>query len=455
MLKRNYRITKNGKILIFQILIFLIGSGYGLVWKVHTCNKKWDNLIFGVKENGLYLSNRSIREDEDLIKSNYINKLLKKTTKIVANNKIYILENSKLIKKYSIKTVVNKSGDENKKISFGEKDKFLEKGIKNPYNVVFDYDEGYIKECIKVIEKDFNRQCENASVHSINSGNIEISPDIKGCKVNASKLEEKIKKTISYENRKNNTVKVPIIESKAAITADKISCINAKISSFTTNFSSSSCERINNIELSTKLINGKLLMPNEVFSFNDCVGERTKDRGFMMAPIIVGDKVDCGIGGGICQVSSTLYNVVLRAGLKPIKITHHTVPSSYVELGLDATVNWDDIDFKFKNTLNYPIYIEAYTHDKNLYINAYSNLSLLNEKYVILSNVYETIYPVTKTIENPNLPKGQSLSLQQAHNGYKVKVIRNKYKNEKLIASEIISDEEYSPIPGIIEVGQK
>ena len=108
-----------------------------------------------------------------------------------------------------------------------------------------------------------------------------------------------------------------MITSKADVTAEKLKGINAKISTFGTNYGSiSSAARANNVVVSTKSINGLVLMPGETFSFNGVVGKRTEARGYQSAPVIVGNKVESGLGGGICQVSSTLYNACLKANLK-------------------------------------------------------------------------------------------------------------------------------------------
>jgi len=185
--------------------------------------------------------------------------------------------------------------------------------------------------------------------------------------------------------------------------------------------------RANNIEICVKALNAKLLMPGETFSFNEVVGERTKERGYMEAPVIIDNKVESGIGGGICQVSSTLYNAILKAGIEDIDRTHHSLPSSYVGLGLDATVDWGNIDFKFINTLGYPLYIEGHTQDKKLYINIFSNSNLSKKKYIIENNIIE---------EN---------------NVYKVKVIRKTYESGRLINSEFISNDEYTSADSAIK----
>lgn len=117
--------------------------------------------------------------------------------------------------------------------------------------------------------------------------------------------------------------------------------------------------RVENIRLSLKAINNFLLLPGEVFSFNGAVGERTKERGYRSAPIILGETVAPGVGGGICQSSTTLYNAVREARLEVVERRIHSVAPSYIKHGLDATVAWPHTDFKFRNDRDTPVIIKA------------------------------------------------------------------------------------------------
>ncbi|HCW04826.1 MAG TPA: hypothetical protein DGK91_10080 [Clostridium sp.] len=197
-------------------------------------------------------------------------------------------------------------------------------------------------------------------------------------------------------------------------------------------------------------------MPGDTFSFNEVVGERTKARGYQEAGVIINNKIESGIGGGICQVSSTLYNAIIKSNINSTERFPHTLPSAYVDLGRDATVDWGNIDYKFTNTLDYPIYIEGYTKNKVLYFNVYSNKSLTNRRYDIVNDVYKTEKSTTKTIKDSSMPEGSKKIVQKAQTGYKVKVYLNTYdENNKLIKQELISDDYYRPIQGIVKVGTK
>ena len=131
------------------------------------------------------------------------------------------------------------------------------------------------------------------------------------------------------------------------------------ISEFSTKYSQSQKDRTTNLKLAAEKINGTVLMPGEVFSYNTVVGKRTIDAGYKEAKIYVNGEVVDGLGGGICQVSSTLYNAVLYANLEIVERRNHQFVPSYAGAGLDATVVYGSIDFQFKNTRNYPIKIQC------------------------------------------------------------------------------------------------
>ncbi|GAA0724580.1 VanW family protein [Clostridium malenominatum] len=456
MRKKEYRITRTVKILIVEFLVCSAGLLFGFTWRAYGEVKKWDTLIYpGVKIAHLDLGGRTKEEVRSLIKSQYIDSYLNREIKIKVHDKFYLMDNSRLIIDYDIDNIIEEVFNLGKNVELYKKITMLKNDNKKEYSINFTYDVGYIKEFVAYIEKDANKESMNATVKKMQNGEIKVISDVKGLKIQGEKLEELIKDRISNKSSEEITIEAPKEEVEPPVTKDKLLLVNSVIATFKTNFGSSTVERTRNIELATGAINGKLLMPGEYFSFNDFVGERTKERGFMKAPVIVNDSFKTELGGGICQVSSTLYNAVLMSGIKPLERAHHTIPPTYVDLGLDATVDWNNIDFKFKNTLKYPIFIEAYIENKNISINVYSNSSLLNRKYTLVSDVYKTIQANTQTVDDVELPIGYTSVVQKGYNGYKVRVIRNTYEDGVLINSEIITDNSYLPITGIVKVGLK
>ncbi|NLW92725.1 MAG: VanW family protein [Syntrophomonadaceae bacterium] len=134
------------------------------------------------------------------------------------------------------------------------------------------------------------------------------------------------------------------------------------VGGYYTTITNSSANRINNIILSCSSINGCKLAPGEVFSFNGTVGQRTTGKGYKTAPVFSGNQIVSGVGGGICQTSTTLYNAANDSGMQVIERHHHTLPVHYIDAGNDATVSWGTADLKFRNNKTYTVKIMATVH---------------------------------------------------------------------------------------------
>lgn len=164
------------------------------------------------------------------------------------------------------------------------------------------------------------------------------------------------------------TLSVPINETEPMITTNTLKSIDTILSIYTTHFTAGDINRNTNIALAAKNLSGTLVLPGTIFSFNETVGPRLAAVGYRNAPVIVSGKVVPGIGGGVCQVSSTLYDAILLAGLTPVERTGHYSPVSYIPRAFDATVADGLIDFKFRNDFKHPIYIYTNTEKNTLSI---------------------------------------------------------------------------------------
>ena len=226
------------------------------------------------------------------------------------------------------------------------------------------------------------------------------------------------------------------------------------LSQFSTSFTSSGYNRSNNIILSSAKLNGLVLMPGEEFSYNQAVGQRTKAAGFREAGAYSYGKVVQEVGGGICQVSSTLYNAVLYANLEIVERTNHYFNPGYVKAGLDATVSWGGPDFRFKNNRNYPIRIVTDTSGKKLRVYIYG-LKTDDDCTVVLDPRYISSVPYKTTYQNDaSLATGETRVISSSSNGCKTATYKYVYdKNGTLISSECISRDTYSPHNKVVAVG--
>jgi vancomycin resistance protein YoaR len=169
-------------------------------------------------------------------------------------------------------------------------------------------------------------------------------------------------------------MEVPIQPTYPRVDSELISDIRTDlIGHYVTYFNSSNRERSHNISLATKAINNHVVFPGETFSFNRVVGKRTAEKGYLSAPIIVKGELAEGIGGGICQVSSTLYNAVDQSGLEILERYSHSKRVPYVPNGRDATVSWYGPDFTFKNKYNQPILIRANARNGKMVVMLFSS----------------------------------------------------------------------------------
>lgn len=130
---------------------------------------------------------------------------------------------------------------------------------------------------------------------------------------------------------------------------ESVKCKETELGSFYTRILDTDPERVNNLKVCANALNGFEIPPGEVFSFNGAVGERTKAKGYEEARILIGDEAGCAVGGGVCQISSTLYNAAKNAGMAILERHDHKNEVHYVEIGNDAAVSYGTLDFKFKN----------------------------------------------------------------------------------------------------------
>lgn len=228
-----------------------------------------------------------------------------------------------------------------------------------------------------------------------------------------------------------------------------------KLSKYTSRYDASNINRANNILLASEKINGTIVMPGEVFSYNKVVGNRTSSAGYKEAPIYVNGKVVDGIGGGICQLSSTLYNSVLLANLEVVSRRNHYFMTSYVPASLDATVSYGSIDFQFKNTRSYPIKIVCSSINGVCSVEIFGIKETVEYEVVIESTVTETIPFTTKYINNSSLPSGYENVVVSGSNGYKSEAYKILKLDGKVVSRTLLSKDSYNVRHQEIERGTK
>lgn len=224
--------------------------------------------------------------------------------------------------------------------------------------------EAYLNQLDNVVKKN----PVNATIDS--HGNI--IPEQIGSRIFRQALTERILSL--YFQKGPSRLEIPTLPVYPRVDSELLGHIRSKrIGRYITTFNSQNKTRTKNIYLAAEAINNTVIFPGETFSFNKIVGKRTSSKGYLRAPVIVRGEFSEDIGGGICQVSSTLFNAVDNAGLKIVQRFSHSRKVPYIPPGRDATVSWYGPDFAFKNSYKQPVLIQAKTMGSYLVIKLYSS----------------------------------------------------------------------------------
>ncbi len=261
---------------------------------------------------------------------------------------------------------------------------------------------------------------------------------------------------IAYEKTPGEVIKIPLTLTQPKVLTKhlEVNLFKHCLAEVETHFSPKKVARTANVRLSASLINGTVLNPGEEFSYNKTVGPRTAARGFKEAGIFSQGEVVDGIGGGICQTSSTLYMAAIKANMKITERTNHSFYVDYAPKGEDATVVYGSLDFRFKNTSPYPIKIVATS--KNNYIRVKIMGTEPDEARTVklTKKTHSTTPYTTREKQTSELPAGERKVEQKGQEGLSMTVWRNVYdKNGKLVESYVENKSKYKPMPEIVLVG--
>ena len=277
-----------------------------------------------------------------------------------------------------------------------------------------------------------------------------VYPEVEGVDFDVEAAKELLK-----EDKEEYVIKLKITEPEITLEEIGTEAFPDQLSTFTTRYDVSDVDRSTNLRLASEKINGTVLAPGETFSYNKTVGARTVAAGYKNAKVYESGKVVDGIGGGICQVSSTLYNAALLANLEIVERRNHQFVTSYVGAGRDATVVYGQTDFKFKNTRKYPIRIVVTTNAGILKISIFGIKEENEYTFKFNTKTVSSIPYKTQYIEDSSLPAGTEKVEQKGANGLITETYITKMLDGKVVSTELLSKDTYSAMTRIIRRGTK
>lgn len=273
--------------------------------------------------------------------------------------------------------------------------------------------------------------------------------------VNGVNFDMENAKTIIAENKEEYTI--PLIITKAQKTTQDIGteAFPDLLATFSTKYNAGDRDRTTNLILAAQKINGTVLLPGEEFSYNKTVGERTIEAGYKMAATFSNGKVVDGLGGGICQISSTLYDAVVMANLQITKRRNHQFITSYLPGGKDATVVWGSQDFKFINSRKYPVRITMSVSGGTATAQVWGLKEEVEYDITIESQKTATIAYTTQYINDPSLPEGTQVVKQNGSNGSKYEAYKVMRLNGVVVSRTLLSKDTYNAKQKIVRIGTK
>jgi len=452
------KLNKNIKgIMIIFTICFIIP--FSLFFIINLSLQQSDTFNEGFVLCGIDISNLTKSQAEEKLNENYSYQTDEISLTITYNDKIWKFTNEDFKCSSNIHTILEEAYKSTHNGNIFSKLLKIKKMNYSP-EIALNYTLNGIDEKIKNICDKIEFEPVNADInYNITKKELEISNSKNGLNVDKEKLYKDIENEIM--SHKNGVVKISTQEVAPKVNEKELKLNIKKQSTFSTNYSSSSYDRKNNIKLAINSLNGCKILSGESFSFNQVLGKRTIEKGYKEANIIKNGTFVKGIGGGICQVSTTLYNSLILAGLNIDEVHKHSLPVSYVSPGLDAMVSWNSADLKFTNTTNYPIIITGSCDGNKLNFSIYGSTK---EDDV----TYKTSYEIIKKIESSGdkiIPdkdglyadkimfKGEFLRIKNKKDGYEAKAYLETYKNNKLIDKKQIRYGIYEAQDGIIYEG--
>ncbi|HHW15294.1 MAG TPA: hypothetical protein GXX28_10260 [Firmicutes bacterium] len=280
-----------------------------------------------------------------------------------------------------------------------------------------------------------------------------VTPEVEGLEL--ERAESRRRLLNAFVSPEKQQVSLALRRLKPGVTLADLrqAGISQLLAAFTTRFDPNDANRVHNIRLAAQALDGTLIRPGEVCSFNRVVGERSEARGYRPAPEIVRERYVVGIGGGVCQVSSTFYNAALLAGLEVPERAPHSQPLGYVPPGRDATVYYGLVDLKVRNNRSRTVAVVAEVGRDALTVALCGQKEDFPEVRLELGPL-QPVEPGPDKIEvDPALAPGERRVAEEARPGYRVTLYRQYFRGETPVGREVVSEDYYPPRPRRVKVG--
>lgn len=293
------------------------------------------------------------------------------------------------------------------------------------------------------------RQASDAA-YTLNGKELLITEEVVGMEADKTEISGKLS-SLNSGNAITLTVKKLVPEVTAA--SLKSGLFSAELASYSSTYSTAAANRAFNVSRAASSVNGTILLPGDTFSYNSAIGNPSLANGYKMASVYENGKQTEGVGGGVCQVSSTLYSAALYANLEIVERRSHSLTVSYVPKGQDATVSYGSLDFKFRNNTKHPIKIEASAVKGKCVIRILGTAPEVAQQVSITHTVAAVNEPTVTETKDPTLPEGTRKVTSSGKTGYVVDSVRTVSENGAVVKTEKLTRSTYKMVPTEVTVG--
>lgn len=356
--------------LISTVIALFVIIGAAFAYFSHTVKQYETSFYPNVKIDNVNISSLTKKEAAKKV-AKVTNQYNQITLTVKVKEKEYTKQLKEIGVQYNLDQTLDKAYEYGKDKKLLKKYALISNGEGKNYPLSYTFDPKLLDSWISSIEKDILVKPTNASI-SIRNGDITVTNDKKGFEIDKQQVKQELTKALEKNNKDHIVVTAAFHETKAPITKSELQTVRKKIGTFTTSFSPNDLNRNTNIKVATKTIDSYLLMPGQSFSFNEFVGDTTADKGYKAAGSYLNGKVVDSLGGGVCQVSTTLYNAIIKAGIIPDVRSNHSMPVGYVPIGQDAAIAYPYKDLKFTNNYDSPVYIEGVSSPTSVTFSVYA-----------------------------------------------------------------------------------
>lgn len=442
------------KKLLFIILPIILISGILLGGTYYVNNRYIDTETFydGVSIDGISLNGLTKEEALDLIKSEKEEEINDNGIDLIYEDYTQRINFSDIGYTYNYEEVVDEAFEIGREGRFFNRVKTIWQLKGNPMDIelTHSYDATAVEDIVNRVEEELLVDPVDATI-SISNGNIEVTEETTGRTV----IKDELISLIIDHIESLEDVEIPVELAEAEVKKEFLDQINGVIGSYSTSFAGSAPGRVYNIKHSSEPFNNMLILPGEEISFNDTTGPRSTQNGYRGAPVIENGELTQGVGGGVCQTSTTLYNTLLLADVEITQRSPHSIAQAYVPKGRDGAVADGYLDLKFKNKYDFPIYLKSQVVGNTVEFYVYGDTTVKDYTVQIDTELVATVPYETHEQLDKNAAPGSRELVQEGRTGYRVRTYKSIVKDGSVIEREEISFDYYPKRDFIYKVGPK